>query len=65
MADVISSKHIITVEDTQGRHITPDTEVTIKRTRRGSGNSMVWELSFEELVDLQHTITTYMAGERG
>lgn len=61
----MSSKQILSVEDTTGRCVTPETEVTIKRTRVLSGNSMVWELSFEELVDLQHQITTYMAGERG
>ena len=60
----MSSKCIISVEDTQGRHITPDTEVTIRRTRVESGNSMVWEMSFDDLVDLQHQITTYLAGDR-
>jgi hypothetical protein len=60
----MANKQIISVEDTVGRHITPDTEVTIKRTRPLSGNSMVWEMSFDELVDLQHQITTYLAGDR-
>lgn len=60
----MSAKYIISVSDTVGRHITPDTEVTITRTRVASSNSMVWEMSFEDLVDLQHQITTYLAGDR-
>lgn len=58
------ANNIITVQDNDERHITPDTEVKITRTRKGSGNSFVWTMSFQELVDLQHSITTYIAGDR-
>lgn len=46
----------------RGRH--SNEEILVKR-RRNERNTLVWAISFEELVELQTTIATYIAGERG
>jgi len=53
---------IFSVEDNPGagRH----TKEEIKIVRHSRNTTLVWKLSFEDLVDLQTTIATYIAGER-
>jgi hypothetical protein len=54
---------MFTVEDNvdKGRH--SKEEIVVRRRARQT--TLVWKLSFEELVELQTTIATYIAGERG
>lgn len=52
-----------TVGDNHIQH-SEDDEIEI-RFRANEHMTRVWEMSFNDLVDLQHTIMTFMAGERG
>lgn len=54
---------MFTVEDNtdKGRH----SKEEIRVIRHAKNTTLVWKLSFEDLVDLQTTIATYIAGERG
>lgn len=50
------------VQDTEDRLIRPEEEVTIMRVF--PRYKMLWKMSYKELVELQTTIATYIAGER-
>lgn len=50
------------VEDNPNR-LFSDEEIKVTQKRRNA--SLVWKMSFEELVELQTTIATFIAGERG
>lgn len=51
-----------TVEDNvaAGRH----SKEEIRVMRHSNHTTMVWKLSYEELIDLQTTIATFIAGDR-
>ena len=56
------SDNRFTVEDNQVKLFSGE-EIKVSR-KRNDNVSMVWAMSFQELVDLQTSIATFIAGER-